>query len=926
MEGPEITAVEATIDNGSYGKRTVRFETGRLAQQADGAVAAYLDDDSMVLSTTTAGSSPKENYDFFPLTVDVEEKMYAAGKIPGSFFRREGRPSNEAILACRLIDRPLRPLFPHTLRNEVQVVETILAVNPEDAYDVLALNAASASTLISGLPFEGPVSGLRLALIDGQWVAFPRWSERERAVFELVVAGRVVEGGDVAIAMIEAGAGKNAWSLIYDEGQIKPDEEVVAQGLEAAKPFIKVLCEAQSELKAKAAKPTKDFQLFPEYTDELYERIDQVAHADLDQALSIAEKLPRQDRIHEIKEKVREALADEFTDMDEAEKDKELGNAFKELQRQIVRRRILTQDYRIDGRGLRDIRTLSAEVDVVPRVHGSALFQRGETQVLGVTTLNMLKMEQTIDALSGPTTKRYMHNYEMPPYSTGETGRVGSPKRREVGHGNLAERALIPVLPSREEFPYAIRQVSEAIGSNGSTSMGSVCASTLSLLAAGVPLKAPVAGIAMGLVTGEVDGRPTYKTLTDILGAEDAFGDMDFKVAGTSEFITSLQLDTKLDGIPADILAAALQQAKEARATILDVINECIDGPAEMSPYAPRIITTQVPIDKIGEVIGPKGKMINQIQEDTGADVSIEDDGTVYIASEGGEAAAKAKEVIDQIANPHVPEAGETFNGKVVKITSFGAFVNLTPGTDGLLHISQIRNLANGERIDSVEDVLKEGDTVEVIVQGVDDRGKISLAIPGFEDQESAGGRDRGGRTDRRDRGGDRRERGGRGDRDRRDRRSRSSDREDRYEAPRRSRSEHEDRYYDDEDQEDRPRHRRQSRDRDYEDGGDWFEDEDRGSRRDRRRVSRDEDEDRGGRGRGERRGRGSRAERDDRSDRGGRHERRSSGRGGYRGRRENPRYAADEHYDEYRADREERSERPRRRVRRDFDPFDSED
>ena len=926
MEGPEITAVEATIDNGSYGKRTVRFETGRLAQQADGAVAAYLDDDSMVLSTTTAGSSPKENYDFFPLTVDVEEKMYAAGKIPGSFFRREGRPSNEAILACRLIDRPLRPLFPHTLRNEVQVVETILAVNPEDAYDVLALNAASASTLISGLPFEGPVSGLRLALIDGQWVAFPRWSERERAVFELVVAGRVVEGGDVAIAMIEAGAGKNAWSLIYDEGQIKPDEEVVAQGLEAAKPFIKVLCEAQSELKAKAAKPTKDFQLFPEYTDELYERIDQVAHADLDQALSIAEKLPRQERIHEIKEKVREALADEFTDMDEAEKDKELGNAFKELQRQIVRRRILTQDYRIDGRGLRDIRTLSAEVDVVPRVHGSALFQRGETQVLGVTTLNMLKMEQTIDALSGPTTKRYMHNYEMPPYSTGETGRVGSPKRREVGHGNLAERALIPVLPSREEFPYAIRQVSEAIGSNGSTSMGSVCASTLSLLAAGVPLKAPVAGIAMGLVTGEVDGRPTYKTLTDILGAEDAFGDMDFKVAGTSEFITSLQLDTKLDGIPADILAAALQQAKEARATILDVINECIDGPAEMSPYAPRIITTQVPVDKIGEVIGPKGKMINQIQEDTGADVSIEDDGTVYIASEGGEAAAKAKEVIDQIANPHVPEAGETFNGKVVKITSFGAFVNLTPGTDGLLHISQIRNLANGERIDSVEDVLKEGDTVEVIVQGVDDRGKISLAIPGFEDQESAGGRDRGGRGDRRDRGGDRRERSGRGDRDRRDRRSRSSEREDRYEAPRRSRSERDDRYYDDEDQEDRPRHRRQSRDRDFEDGGDWFEDEDRGSRRDRRRVSRDDDEDRGGRGRGDRRGRSSRSERDDRSDRGGRHERRSSGRGGYRGRRENPRYAADEHYDEYRADREERSERPRRRVRRDFDPFDSED
>ena len=440
MEGPEIKAVEAVIDNGSFGKRTLRFETGRLAQQADGAVAAYLDDDSMILSTTTAGSSPKENYDFFPLTVDVEEKMYAAGKIPGSFFRREGRPSSEAILACRIIDRPLRPLFPHTLRNEVQVVETVLSIDPDDAYDVIALNAASASTMISGLPFEGPVSGVRLALIDGQWVAFPRWSERERAVFEIVVAGRVIENGDVAIAMIEAGAGKNAWHLIYDEGQIKPDEEVVAQGLEAAKPFIKVICEAQNELKEKAAKETKDFQLFPEYTDELYARIDEIAHEDLNEALSIAEKLPRQDRIHEIKEHVREVLANEFTDMDDAEKEKELGNAFKELQRQIVRRRILTEDYRIDGRGLRDIRTLSAEVDIVPRVHGSALFQRGETQILGVTTLNMLKMEQQIDALSGPQSKRYMHNYEMPPYSTGETGRVGSPKRREMRHAPSPRR------------------------------------------------------------------------------------------------------------------------------------------------------------------------------------------------------------------------------------------------------------------------------------------------------------------------------------------------------------------------------------------------------------------------------------------------------------------------------------------------------
>ncbi|MDN6425249.1 MAG: S1 RNA-binding domain-containing protein, partial [Bifidobacterium crudilactis] len=427
------------------------------------------------------------------------------------------------------------------------------------------------------------------------------------------------------------------------------------------------------------------------------------------------------------------------------------------------------------------------------------------------------------------------------------------------------------------------RQVSEAIGSNGSTSMGSVCASTLSLLASGVPLKAPVAGIAMGLVSGDVEGQHIFKTLTDILGAEDAFGDMDFKVAGTSEFITALQLDTKLDGIPADILAAALQQAKEARTTILEVINECIDEPAEMNSTAPRIITTSVPVDKIGEVIGPKGKMINQIQEDTGADVSIEDDGTVFISSEGGEAAQKAKEIIDQIANPHVPSAGETYNGKVVKTTSFGAFVNLTPGTDGLLHISQIRNLTNGERVDAVEDVLKEGDAVEVVVQGVDDRGKISLAIPGFEDQESShassgrGGRDR---DDRRD---DRR--GGRG---RDDHRSGRGERSGRYD--------------DRGGRDDRPRHRRDDRDFDRSD-----------------RSERSEGYDR--------RDRNERSEHADRHDdrRGGRDERRGSDRGGYRGRRENVHYAADEHYDEYRADREERSERPRRRVRRDFDPFDNE-
>ena len=694
----------------------------------------------------------------------------------------------------------------------------------------------------------------------------------------------MLDSGDVAIAMIEAGAGRNAWKLIYDEGMTKPDEVVVAGGLEAAKPFIKAICEAQDELKRIAAKETKEFPLFPEYTDELYARIDQLAHNDLNDALSIAEKLPRQDRIAGIRQSVVDTLAHEFADMDDAEKEKEIGNAFKELQRQIVRRRILTQDYRIDGRGLRDIRTLSAEVDVVPRVHGSALFQRGETQILGVTTLNMLKMEQTTDALSGPNTRRYMHNYEMPPYSTGETGRVGSPKRREIGHGALAERALIPVLPSREDFPYAIRQVSEAIGSNGSTSMGSVCASTMSLLDAGVPLKAPVAGIAMGLVSGDVDGQMVYKTLTDILGAEDAFGDMDFKVAGTSEFITALQLDTKLDGIPADILAAALQQAFEARMTILEVIDECIDGVNEMSPYAPRIITTTVPVDKIGEVIGPKGKMINEIQEKTGADISIEDDGTVYIASEGGDSAERARELIDQIANPHIPEAGEAYQGKVVKTTSFGAFVNLTPGTDGLLHISQIRNLANGDRIDAVEDVLREGDTVEVVVQGVDDKGKISLAIPGFEEQES-NSRSNAGRPDRGFRGGRRSEHRSRDDRPDRD--------DDRDYRPRRPRRDDDDDLGDRDSRSERS-YRRNSR---YDDD-------------DRRRSPRYSDDDRDYR------------PRRPHHDKDG-YESRYDGRT-ERAERRNSRYE-DNDYSEYRQEREERTARPRRRSRRDFDPFDED-
>jgi polyribonucleotide nucleotidyltransferase len=726
MEGPEIQFAEAVIDNGTFGTRTIRFETGRLAKQAGGAVAVYLDSETMVLSTTTAGKHPREGFDFFPLTVDVEERQYAAGKIPGSFFRREGRPSTEAILACRLIDRPLRPLFVKGLRNEVQVVETVLSIHPDDAYDVVAINGASISTQISGLPFSGPVGAVRIALIDGQWVAFPRYSELERAVFSMVVAGRIVDGEtgvpDVAIAMIEAEATDNAWTLIKEQGAGAPTEEIVAEGLEAAKGPIRQLAEAQIDLAGRAAKPTQEFPLFPDYADDVYAAVEAEVSGALEEALSIAGKQERENRLDEIKDAMVGALQAGFDG-----REKELHAAYRSVQKQLIRRRIISDGFRIDGRGLRDIRTLSAEVEVLPRVHGSALFERGETQIMGVTTLNMLKMEQQLDTLSPQTRKRYMHNYNFPPYSTGETGRVGSPKRREIGHGALAERAIMPVLPSREEFPYAIRQVSEALGSNGSTSMGSVCASTLSLLNAGVPLRAPVAGIAMGLVSETIDGETKYAALTDILGAEDAFGDMDFKVAGTREFVTAIQLDTKLDGIPASVLASALTQAKEARLHILDVMAEAIEVPDEMAPTAPRVITVKVPVDKIGEVIGPKGKMINQIQDDTGADISIEDDGTVFIGATDGPSAEAARQAINAIANPHMPEIGERFVGTVVKTTSFGAFISLSPGKDGLLHISQVRRLVGGKRIDAVEDVLSVGQKVQVELAEIDPRGKLSL-------------------------------------------------------------------------------------------------------------------------------------------------------------------------------------------------------
>ncbi|TVZ06229.1 polyribonucleotide nucleotidyltransferase [Trebonia kvetii] len=763
-----VKSAEAVIDNGEFGVRKIRFETGRLARQASGSALVVLDEETVVLSATSASKQPREGLDFFPLTVDVEERMYAAGRIPGSFFRREGRPSEDAILTCRLIDRPLRPSFVKGLRNEIQIVETVLALHPEHLYDVVAINAASMSTQLAGLPFAGPIGGVRVALIKDQWVAFPTHPQLELATFDMVVAGRMLEDGDVAIMMVEAESTPQTLKLLADAentGAVAPDEETVAEGLEAAKPFIAALCEAQRILAAAAVESglapanTTQFPVFVDYEEDVFEAVAGAVSDELGKALTIAGKQERAAEEDRVKALAQERLAGKFEG-----REKEISAALRSLTKKLVRKRVVNDGLRIDGRGLTDIRPLAAEVGVLPRVHGSALFERGETQILGVTTLNMLRMEQMIDTLNPDRTKRYMHNYNMPPYSTGETGRVGSPKRREIGHGALAERAILPVLPTREEFPYAIRQVSEAISSNGSTSMGSVCASTLALLSAGVPLKGMVSGIAMGLI---YEGGQ-YVTLTDILGAEDAFGDMDFKVAGTEQVITALQLDTKLDGIPASVLAGALKQARGARMTILGVMRDAISEPAEMSPYAPRIITIKVPVDKIGEVIGPKGKMINSIQDDTGAEITIEDDGTIYIGATDGPSADAARDVINAIANPHMPEIGERFLGTVVKTTTFGAFLSLLPGKDGLLHVTQIRKLHGGRRIENVEDVIHVGDKIQVEIREIDDRGKLSL-VPVEVIEREAAGEDLGGGEDDRPRE-DRGPRRDRNDRDRGDR------------------------------------------------------------------------------------------------------------------------------------------------------------
>src|SRR4051812_24012955 len=713
-------------------EKTLSFQAGKLAQLANGSVVARIGD-TVVLVTAVASKGVREGVDFFPLTVDVEERMYAAGKIPGSFFRREGRATDQAILTCRLIDRPLRPSFPDGFRNEVHIVATILGADQENPHDVLAINGASAALMLSGIPFEGPIGAVRMAFTtDGTWLPHPTYQEGDEGTFELVVAGRALPDGDVAIMMVEAGGTEDAWRY-YEDGAPKVTEEVIAAGLEAAKGPIRESIELQLRLVAEfGAKPTMAFETQVDYEDDVWQRVVAVGTEPVTAASSIVSKAERNAATDEAAATIIATLGTEFEG-----REKQIKAAVKALQKKIVRRRIVEEGQRIDGRGPTDIRPLSAEVGLIPTAHGSGLFQRGETQVLTVATLGMPRMEQMLDTIGIDDSKRYMHHYNMAPFATGETGFMRGPKRREIGHGLLAERALLPVVPPVEEFPYTLRVVSDCMSSNGSTSMASVCGSTLSLMDAGVPIKAPVAGIAMGLVFAE--GK--YTTLTDILGAEDAFGDMDFKVAGTSDFVTALQLDTKIAGIPADVLAKALQQAKDARLKILEVMNAAISEPREeVQGTAPKIVSFEIPMDKIGEVIGPKGKVINTLQQETGADINVDDDGvvgTVTIGSRDGEAVAEARRRIEMILDPPKAEVGAVYPGKVVNITKFGAFVNILPGRDGLVHISK---LGRGRRVERVEDVLNLGDDVEVRVDDIDPQGKVSLSLAGEEPTASEGG------------------------------------------------------------------------------------------------------------------------------------------------------------------------------------------
>jgi len=720
-----------SIDNVkvNIGNSEIAFETGKLAIQAPGSVVVT-SGDTNVLVTTVANKSVRDGIDFFPLTVDVEERMYSAGKIPGGFFRREGRQTEKAILACRLIDRPLRPSFKEGFRCETQIIATVLSVDNENEYDILALNAASLGLQLAGVPLESAVGAVRMSLINDNWVVQATNSELEESVFDMVVAGSLNSNGEVDIVMVEAGATDNALNKI-EEGSTAPSENVVADGIDASKEYIGKLIEAQKELVSKREIPQIEWPIVEDYSEELKKQINDDLGSDIETAMALTDRAERSEKQGQLEEQAIEKYLNEDEDNTKA-----IKLAFKSIVKNTVRDRVLSGGARLDGRTPTDIRNISAEIDLLPTVHGSSLFLRGETQVLNVTTLGMSRLEQMLDTIDTVTSKRYMHHYNFPPYSTGEAYPMRGPKRREIGHGALAEKALVPVIPPKVDFPYTIRVVSEAISSNGSTSQASVCASSLSLMAAGVPIKEHVAGIAMGLISKD----DTYVTLTDILGAEDALGDMDFKVAGTRNVITALQLDMKIEGLPADVLRKALNQAMDARHHILDIMEDTISEPAEsLSGNAPRLETIELPKDKIGEVIGPKGKNIKKIEEETGCSVEIDDDGILTLGSTEEEAIAAGKEMVMLIIDPPEAEVGAQYDGEVVSVATYGAFVNILPGRDGLLHVSKFHS---SKRVNNTEAVVSVGDKIKVNVDSIEN-GKVSLSpVEDLEIPEEAEGGD----------------------------------------------------------------------------------------------------------------------------------------------------------------------------------------
>ena len=675
------------------GDEEIIIETGKLAQQAGGAVTVQ-QGDTLLLVTATMARAPREGIGFFPLTVDFEERLYAAGRIPGSFFRREGRPTESATLTMRLVDRPIRPLFPKDLRNDVQVVITPLSQDDEHQTDILAIIGASAALTISDVPFEGPVGAVRIGLVDGELVVNPSITQMEDSLLDLRLAGTAA-----AILMVEAGANE-------------VDEQTMVAALKLGHEAIQDVIRVQEDMREAVGKPKRDYPHFV-IADELRAIVREKVADRLPEAIfGATSKKERDDRIRALQEELMEALADEWDKGD-------IGEAMDEVVREIVRRRTIEEGIRADGRDPYTIRPLSAEVGLLPRPHGSGLFTRGETQVLSVATLGTPREEQMLDDLSPEETKRYIHHYNFPPYSTGETRPMRGPKRREIGHGALAERALLPMIPDNGEFPYTLRVVSEVLSSNGSTSMASVCGSTLALMDAGVPIKAPVAGIAMGLMT---EGEK-YRILTDIQGMEDHLGDMDFKVAGTRRGITALQMDIKVAGLSYEVLGEALEQARQARFQILDVIEETIPAPRPtLSPYAPRMTIIHVDPDKLGAVIGTGGKTVRSIQDMFDVRIDIEDDGTIYIASTNGPAAEKAQRMIEELTEE--AELGHIYTGKVVRVTDFGAFVEILPGTDGMVHISQLAD----HRVDTVRDVVNVGDEIMVMVTDVSPEGKIRLS------------------------------------------------------------------------------------------------------------------------------------------------------------------------------------------------------